>query len=180
MRALDNSARLYLDGFVEPEMAASLGLSGYASESWMPLVGLLLSEQTTLAARPALRAAVSGIEAGTLGIVEAVRRYRLNDAVRPRLWGQHDRRLRLQLSADEDELAACLGDDSPAVPEALIQRILDGVKAQLDAVAQQGQRRALRPRPARARHRGKHSNSTTDNGRHRIKQRHTAEEGGHG
>jgi hypothetical protein len=126
VQAVDNAARLYLDRLVEPWMAANLGLSG----SWMPLVRLLLSEQTTLTAQEALRAAVSSIEAG-LSIVEAARRYRLNDVVRPLLWGQHDQHLRLQLPAEEDELAACLDSDSPVVPDALVARIHDRVNALL-------------------------------------------------
>ncbi|WP_456619690.1 MULTISPECIES: hypothetical protein [unclassified Bradyrhizobium] len=128
---LDEALRFHLHKLVEPDMASDLGVEDFKETSWMPLVRLLLSEQTSLRAREALRKAVNSIETQGTTVIEAAGRYRLDPAVRPLLWGAKHAHMQLDdvLPQAEDRLLACTGTDQMlVVPNELSEDIITAIK----------------------------------------------------
>lgn len=123
---LAEALKSHLHKLIEPDMASDFGVKG---SNWMPLVKLLVSEQTTFA-REALRAAVESIEKERATIIEAAADYRLNPTVRPLLWGRKypPTPLGTLLPEAEEELLKCVGPGQMLfVPETLSETIVKAI-----------------------------------------------------
>jgi flagellar biosynthesis component FlhA len=135
---LDDALRFHLDKLVEPGMATDFGIEhAGAPDQWMPLVRLLLSEQTTVAATEPLIEAVKALndKEAPVTVIEAARQYRLNKFVRPSLWGRRKKHIALEelVPGAERELEERLqgvfrdAGERAWAPKALAEKIRDAV-----------------------------------------------------